>query len=174
MYIKGRNNVIHIEYGCILKNCDIKVFGSNNRIHLKEKCNLNQCEFWIEDDNGEITIGAGTTVGGKTHLACIEGQKIIIGEDCMLSSDIMFRTGDSHSIVDLQNNRINPSKSINIGNHVWIGNKVILTKGVVVSNCSIIGTGAVVTSQFENSHIIIAGNPAKIVKSGINWNRVRL
>ena len=119
-------------------------------------------------------MGSETSVSGKTHLACIEGKNIVIGDDCMFSSDIILRTGDSHSVVDLQNNRINPSKSIEIGNHVWIGNKVTVNKGVFVPNNSIIGTGAVVTKTFENGNIIIAGNPAKIIKSDINWDRRRM
>ena len=172
--IEGRNNAIYIEQGSILKNCDIKIFGNNNTICIKNNCYLLQCKFWIEDNNGEILIGAGTTVSGKSHFACIEGTKIILGNDCMLSSNITFRTGDSHSIIDMQNKRINPSENIVIGDHVWIGNQVIINKGVKISNNSIIGTGAIVTKQFESVNIIIAGNPAKIIKSGINWKRERL
>ncbi len=70
----------------------------------------------------------------KTRLACIEGTSIEIGEDCMFSANIVFRTGDSHSIINSDGQRINASKSICIGNHVWIGNTVIVNKGVKVSD----------------------------------------
>lgn len=131
-------------------------------------------EIHIEDNNNEIIIGKNTSISGKTHLACIEGSKIIIGEDCMFSSDITFRTGDSHSIVDLNGNRINPSMDIIIGNHVWVGNRTIITKGSKVSDNSIIGTGSIVSKIFEEPNIIIAGVPAKKIKGEVSWLRERI
>jgi len=171
--IKGKNNEIIIKKGCVLRDCRIKIFGNGNKIYIGENCDLNQCEFWIEDDEGEILLKENSNVMGNTRFIVLEGQKISLGEDCMLSKDIIFRTGDSHSITDLQNNRLNPSKSIKIGNHVWVGNKVIVLKGVEFPENSIIGTGAVVTKPFTGKHIIVAGNPAKIIKTDINWDRKR-
>ncbi len=78
----------------------------------------------------------------------------------MLSANITLRTGDSHSVTDLEGNRINPSRNIKIGNRVWVGNSVIMTKGTVVSDNSVVGTGSVVTRRFEDGNIVIAGNPA--------------
>ena len=92
----------------------------------------------------------------------------------MFSANVTLRTGDSHSVTDLNGNRINPSKGITIGEHVWVGNSVIITKGVIVSNDSIVGTGSVVTRKFEDSNVVLAGNPAVIVKKEISWNRKRL
>lgn len=172
---KKRNNIIHILPGSYLNKCSISVYGSNNKVIIGENCRLKDVEIHIEDDNNEIIIGRGTTIAGFTHLACIEGTRITIGEDCMFSKDITFRTGDSHSIIDEKNGlRINPSEDIIIGNHVWIGNKVIVTKGGVVGDNSIIGTGSIVTNEFDKSNIIVAGSPAKIVKEGINWLRKRI
>ena len=87
----------------------------------------------------------------------------------MFSSEIVFRTGDSHSIIDLSGIRINHAKDIIIGDHVWIGHRVLVNKGVVISNNSGVGTGSVVTKKFNDENIIIAGCPAKIVKNDINW-----
>ena len=141
---------------------------------MAKNCRLKDVEIHIEDDNGAILIGKNTTIAGFTHLACIEGTSITIGEDCMFSKDITFRTGDSHSIVDEEGRRINPSKDIFIGNHVWVGNRVIVTKGSYVSDNSIIGTGSIVSKVFEEPNIIIAGVPAKKVKEKVNWLRTRI
>lgn len=70
--------------------------------------------------------------------------------------------------------RINPSKSISIGEHVWIGNRVIITKGVSIPNDCVVGTGAIVTHPVAESHSVIAGVPAKVVKHNINWDALRL
>ena len=36
------------------------------------------------------------------------------------------------------------------------------------------GAHAVVTKKFLDEHIVIAGVPAKIVKTGISWSREKL
>lgn len=171
--IKGSSNFIDIKEKSRLININIKISGNNNRIVIGENSYIKDTEIYVEDDNNEIYIGENTTIMGKTHLACIEGTKITIGKDCMFSTDIVFRTGDSHSILDQNEYRINHSQDIFIGNHVWIGNKNIVVKGAIVSDNSVIGTNSLVTKQFHNKGVIIAGTPAKIIKSHINWSRER-
>ena len=172
--ILGRNNKVEFDEDVVLKNCSVFISGNNNTVLVGSNCRLNNCVFWIEDDNNVISIGGNTTIHGSTQLACIEGCKIQIGCDCMFSSDISFRTGDSHSITDANGKRINDAKSIVIGNHVWIGTKTILNKGSCILNNSIIGAGSVVTRAFKDENVIVAGNPAKIIKTNINWKRERV
>ncbi len=135
---------------------------------------LKDTDIHIEDSGNEVYIGEKTTIFGKTHLACTEGKKILIGKDCMFSTDVIFRTGDSHSIVDINGKRINEAKDIIIGNHIWIGNKVILTKGVEICDDSIVGTGSIVTKKFNKKGLLIAGVPAKEIKENVNWLRERI
>ncbi len=172
--IFGGANLITIEDGCQLNRCVLHINGNNNSITLQKSVAAKDTEFWIEGDGNCIFVGEKTTFEGKTHLACIEGTSIEIGKDCMFSANIVFRTGDSHSIIDSDGKRINPAKNISMGNHVWVGNTVIVNKGVAVSDNSIIGTGSVVTKQFEKSGIAIAGNPAREVKEQISWLRQRI
>ena len=170
----GKGNRIVIGRNSSLTNCAFSFFGNQNMIVIGENCNLNNVTFWIEDHNNTITIQSNTSIYGQTELACMEGTRINIGEDCMFSSRITFRTGDSHSVTDSNGNRINPSKDISIGNHVWIGQDVFLGKGSKVPDCCIVGAHAVVTRKFQQPNVAIAGNPAKIVKNNINWKRERI
>ena len=77
------------------------VKGNNCRILFGRDSNLNDVTLYIEDDGGRIELGKHTTITGKTELAVIEGKSITIGDDCLFSSDITFRVGDSHSILDM-------------------------------------------------------------------------
>lgn len=172
--ISGNNNAIVVGDKSILYRSTITICGNNNRIEIGEGVSCKFGDFSFEDDNGSIFIGSNTTVSGHTHLACIEGRSIRIGEDCLFSSDIIFRVGDSHSILDMDGKRINPSQDISVGDHVWIGNRTTLTKGAAVSNDSIIGTGAIVTKTFGQPNVIIAGVPANIIKENINWDKNRI
>lgn len=69
--------------------------------------------------------------------------------------------------------RINPSKDITVGERVWIGSKVSVLKGVEIGDSSIVGSGSVVTGKYE-SNVVIAGNPAKIIKRQIDWISKRI
>lgn len=172
--IRGTNNKIIIGKNSTLCGCTIKIFGNNNVINIGDECLINNGTFWIEDDEGVISIGNKTSVNGKTEFACIEGTKIAVGEDCMFSSGITLRTGDSHSIVDMYGKRINLSKNIDIGNHVWIGADVICLKGVSVSDNTIIGAKSLLTKSFQQKNTVIAGNPATVIKENVDWLRQRI
>jgi len=172
--IRGVNNKIFINKKSALFNCKISIKGNNNTIIIDEKVYAVKCEIYIEDDFNVVKIGKETHISGLTHLACIESCNIRIGEGCLFSSDVTFRTGDSHSILDLEGRRINPSHSIEIGDHVWIGNKTIITKGVMIPSNCILATGAIVTKRFEEENTIIGGIPAKIIKRDVNWNEARI
>ncbi len=172
--IAGRNNEVVLLQEGGMKNSTIYIDGNNNRVILEENVSIVNSVIYIEDNNNSIIIRKGTKIAGTTELACIEGTEIIIGEDCLFSSNIKLRTGDSHSILNEEGKRINPSLGIEIGNHVWIGNDVKILKGVKIGSGSIVGTGTVVTREIANPNVIIAGNPGKIVKQNIGWLTERI
>lgn len=174
IFINGNRNVIQIKSGCRINGTEIFIRGNDNFIEIGDDCNIKGAKFWIEDNNNSIRLGKMVTIEKETQLACIEGCRIIIGSDCMFSSSIAIRTGDSHSIVDLGGKRINPSKDVIIGSHVWIGNNATLNKGVEISNNCVVGSGSILTKSFLKENCIIAGIPATIVKAEIDWRRERI
>lgn len=166
----GQGNAIQVGEGCVLRNCRIYIQGNGNRVVLQPGVHAADAEIWIADDNNTVTIGENTLLCGKIHLACTEGTAITFGRDCMCSSDIVIRTGDSHSIVDESGRRLNPARSVTIGNHVWIGYHAWLTKGAQVPEDSVVGTAAVVTKAFHQRGVVLVGNPARIVRENIGWD----
>ncbi|WP_051254315.1 acyltransferase [Arenibacter latericius] len=172
--IIGNHNSILIEHGAILSGITIFMRGDNHQLKIGKNCQFNGGSIWFEDHHGTLKIGKNTTIE-SAHIAITEPNKsIVIGEDCMFSSYIEFRTGDSHSILDNSTReRINYAQNIKVGNHVWIGAHSIILKGVVLGNNCIIGTNSLVTRDIPD-HSIAAGIPAKIVKSNIDWSRERI
>lgn len=172
--IIGNSNKLIIEKGCVLLNSLIKMQGNNNAVFLKANSYISGAELWIEDNNCTLSIGKRSFVGHHTHLACTENdKKLIIGDDCMLSSYVQIRTGDSHSIVDLEGNRINPAQSVIIGNHCWIGEGAKVMKGVILEGDDVVSTGAIVTKSF-GKYLLVGGTPAEVLKNDINWKSERL
>lgn len=172
--IVGKGNIIIIDDYCTLNNCRITISGNNNLVHIGERCSLANAELHMENSDNIFRLGRHSSIHGKTYFDVIESTKILIGEDCMFSSDIHFQTGDSHSIISLDGSRINESKDIIIGNHCWIGTKVICLKGTEVGNNCVIGAGSMVLGKHLASNCILGGSPARILKQNINWLRERI
>ena len=98
---------------------------------------------------------------------------VTVGDECMFSSDIDIFASDTHSILDMSGNIVNLGKFIKIGNSVWIGKNAKICKNTIIADNCVVGFSSIVTRQFETPNCVIAGNPAKVVKENITWNRLR-
>ena len=168
--ISGNNNTLYIGENSLLRNCHISINGNNNILYIGNNCTVNNTSIILDNENSEIRIGNNTSIA-KSQIVSLEPYKIEIGEDCMLSYDIEIRNTDSHKIYDKNTNkRINEGNSINIGNHVWLGMRVVILKGVNIEENSIIAAGSIVTKDVK-ANAIVSGNPAKQIKENIYWTR---
>ena len=170
-YGKGNEVVLGGAMPSFLKNCHIKIFGNNNKIVIESGVSAKNLTIYCADNNCRVLVREGTQISGNTELATMEGTKIEIGHDCLFSANITLRAGDSHSVVNVTTGeRINPSKDIVIGDHVWIGNTVIVTKGTIIGSNSVVATGSVVAGKIYPNNVALGGNPAKIIKENVNWS----
>ncbi len=177
----GDNNRIIIGEGSLLSNVHIRIRGCGHSIEFGNNCRVSRAAvLWFEDENCSLQVGPNTTMV-EVHIAVTEpGSKVIIGEDCMFANDIDIRTGDSHSVIDAgTGKRLNYAADVIIGRHVWIAPHVVVLKGVTIGENSIIATGAVLTGSrrvgaAHESGVIVAGNPAKVIKTGVSWKRERI
>lgn len=174
MDIIGDHNLIEIGRGSVLSNVHFRIRGSGHKIEFGENCRVSRAAvLWLEDQDGLLQVGAGTTMV-DVHIAVTENSRVMIGEDCMFANDIDIRTGDSHSVIDLQTGeRLNHAGDVIVNRHVWIAPHTVVLKGVNIGENSIIATGAVVTKSCE-AGVIMAGNPARVIKTGVSWKRERV
>ena len=172
--IIGNNNIINLGTMNYLTNTHITIYGNNNTITLGDEILIFKGDFYFEDDNNYLKIGDKTHFAGNVHLALTEGRNIFIGKECLFSSNIVVRTGDSHSILNINGKRINYAKDVEIEDHVWLTQNVTILKGAKIPKDSICATGSIITKKFENSNILIGGAPARIIKSNINWKSTRI
>ncbi|TAE32274.1 MAG: acyltransferase [Cytophagales bacterium] len=172
--IRGNNNRVEIGQGTCLSDLTIYIRGDNHHLLFGENCRMSGGELWFEDHNCVISIGANTTIE-DAHLAASEPYKsITLGNDCMLSSRIEIRTGDSHSILNTQTGqRINYAQNVVLGDHVWVGANAVILKGVKIDHNAIVSTGAIVTSNVL-AHTLVAGMPARAIKANVDWLRGRI
>lgn len=168
--IKGNNNIINIAKNTKMRRCKIIVTGSNNRINIGEKCELYNTTIHIDNIGGNITIGSCTSVAGATMVS-YEPHEITIGSDCMLSYGIEIRNTDSHKIINVDSGQwLNQGRPIHIESHVWLAARCTILKGANIGHDSIIGANSVVSGNIP-SHVIATGQPAKIIRENVSWNR---
>ena len=168
--ISGNNNIIYVGKNSLLRDSNIFIKGNNNILYIGEDCAVNNLSIILDNEGSEIRIGNKTSIA-KAQIVSLEPYKIEIGEDCMLSYDIEIRNTDSHKIYDKNTNqRINEGKSINIGNHVWLGMRAVILKGVNIGNNSIVAGGSIVTKDVK-ANTIVSGNPARQIKENIYRTR---
>ncbi len=173
--ILGDRNRITFGEGCKIYNSRFHIRGSDHVIEIGENCRVTRGGvFWIEDDGCQLVVGRDTSMV-EVEIAVTEpGSRVVIGEDCMFANDVDIRAGDSHPIVDkASGKRLNPAQDVTIGDHVWVAAHSVILKGVSIGRDSVVAAGAIVTRSCEAGSIL-AGNPARAVKTGITWKRRRV
>lgn len=156
-------------------NSNIQVYGNDCVIIIGENNLLKDSILWLEDRKSSIIIGNNNKFCGKVHIGVVEKTRVSIGNNCLFSSEIYITTTDSHSIIDISTGkRINPSLDVNLGNHVWVGHKATILKGVSIADNTIIGACALVTKNIDEQNTVVVGNPARIVRHNVNWDEHRI
>lgn len=132
--------------------------------------------------NGKVSLGSGSRIcvasgatlkfgnnfsmTGNSSIVC--QKEIPFGNDCLLSWEILVMDSDFHKILNTQGKIINAPSPIRIGNHVWIGCRSTVLKGVQIPDNTVIAAGAVITRPLPDEHSVYGGNNLKL-KSDIDW-----
>ncbi|MFW2389152.1 MAG: acyltransferase [Polyangiales bacterium] len=172
--IRGNNNAIRIHPTCKLVNVSFRLLGDDLRVELGESVKISRWgEFLLMGEDAEIRLGEHTTVESARFIAH-GGTLLDVGPDCMFAYDVEVRTSDEHSILDAASGqRINPDKSVHIGEHVWFGARSVVVKGVRIGDNSVVATGSIVSRDL-GSGVVAAGIPAREIRDGVTWDRRRL
>lgn len=86
--------------------------------------------------------------------------KIIVGKNVHIAPNCGIIT-TNHDIYNPKNHA--EGKDIIIGDDCWIGMNSVILPGVQIGNHTVVGAGSVVTKSFKEGHVVIGGNPAKII-----------
>lgn len=196
-YSDDRGNRI-ISPTTFTKNINVNFRGSNNTLIVDPTAKISWLRARFDCDNGVLDLGgksahrgplrADVRVGqdssirtGKNvttttlcMLVAVEGTSLTLGDDVMIASDVEIRTDDAHPIFDVESGRrINWSKDVHVGNHVWIASRAIIRPGTKIGAGSVVGMNSIVKGSFPNN-CIIAGTPARVVRRNIAWERPHL
>jgi acetyltransferase-like isoleucine patch superfamily enzyme len=170
----GKNNCLIFDDDVKISNCELFIRGNNCTVHLKGNRNMSNTHFVLKDDSTTLKVEKNT--GFNHDKIVVEGINniVTIGSDCIFAEDVGIWSSDTHSILNTETDeRINPDLPIHIGDRVWFGNRALIHKGVNIGNDVVIGAGSIVIKDIPNNSLV-AGVPAKIIKTDIKWNINRL
>ena len=179
--IIGQNNTIIIENITLKGKISISIYGDNNKIIIHSGCKIgehllikigNTATNMGKANNTEFIIHEKTSIEAMQYLTFNCNTKCSIGKNCMIALNVVIFNTDAHPVMALDSGVIlNKVKEINIGEHCWIGTNATILKNTTIADDTIIGWGSVVSGKHTTSHCAIAGNPAKIVKENITWDK---
>jgi acetyltransferase-like isoleucine patch superfamily enzyme len=146
----GNNNSITL-YKNINLICMTEIKCTDNNVVIIKKTNnpMGLTVIGTMSKNNRLIIHENAYIGHAYFgLHCDENMSIEIGKDALISTSVVFRTSDGHSIIDNATAQIlNPGKSISVGKHCWIAEGVKVLKGANIKDNSILGAGAIYTEK---------------------------
>ena len=110
---------------------------------------------------GKILIGKGAGVGHRPGCIIQGRGKVFIGDYVGIGPNVVIISGNH----GLQNQSSIEKKETIIGDYCWLASSCIVLAGVVLGPRTIVGAGSVVTKSFPDGYCVIAGNPARVIKS---------
>lgn len=119
-----------------------------------------------------ISLGKGSAPGYSPGCYIQAFGKIDIGDHVLIGPNVGIITAN-HDIHDTS--RHLPSK-VALGDYCWIGMNSVILPNVVLGPHTVVAAGSVVTKSFPAGHVVLAGNPAKAIRSlnkseTVKWTR---
>lgn len=132
------------------------VFGCSNTIKIRK--------------GAKVVVGNGAIFGAENLI--YSENSMTFGDEFLSSWKCQFMDSDTHKVTDILTNEKTISvKPVSIGNHCWIGNHVIVNKGVNLPDNTIVASRSLVTKDFttEGEYCVLAGIPAKVIQRNKRW-----
>jgi lipopolysaccharide O-acetyltransferase len=145
-----------------------------DRVNLGRRARLETHR--TERGQGQLTIGSGAHIGNDFHAGA--AIRVVIGRNCMFASGVTILDHDhdfSNPLDPLQCAEGLVAAPTVIEDNVFLGDHVVVLKGVRIGNGSVIGANSVVTHDIP-PFTMAAGAPARPLRSydesSGRWERI--
>jgi len=150
--------------------------------HLREDVEIN---FYITDFLFRKIFRQNASVNWAVHHTATirSGQNIIRGKGSYpgdspgvyinayngVKVGAFVNIGPQASIVSsnhnfFENEKIEAAAPVKIGDYSWLGSHAVILPSVELGRFTIVGAAAVVTKSFPEGYVVLAGNPARIIR----------
>lgn len=122
------------------------------------------CHLEASAPHATIEIGDGAQINNNAFIKS-EGPGIRIGPRALIGSEVTIYDSDFHDLHPARRRNGRPNMAaVELAEDVFIGDRVMILKGVRIGANSVVGAGSIVTSSIPEG-MIAAGNPARIIGS---------
>jgi acetyltransferase-like isoleucine patch superfamily enzyme len=115
--------------------------------------------------SGTVTFGSGNIGIPESQVIC--RHSITFGTGSGVGWDVLITDTDFHPLLPLEGEPGPAEAPIEIGDGCWIGARSTIVKGVRLPHDTVVAAGSVVARSVEEPNTVIAGNPAKTVRTGV-------
>ena len=118
----------------------------------------------VRAHEGTLRIGAKSVIGIRNTVNC--WLDISIGEACLLGDDVYVCDFDHVTAaldVPIKDQGIVKSP-VRIGNDVWVGTKVVVTRGTRIGDHSVVAASTVARGTYPECSVV-AGVPGRVVRT---------
>lgn len=121
------------------------------------------CQLEVSTPSAKIEIGDGVQINNNAFIKS-EGPGITIGARALIGSEVTIYDSDFHDLRRERRRGGQPSMAaVELAENVFIGDRVLILKGVRIGTDSVVGAGSVVSSSIPDG-VIAAGAPARVIK----------
>lgn len=124
-----------------------------------------------------VNVGAVLSFGNRVRFGCrsriICYKSITVGSNVRFAWEEQLFDTDFHFLYNHEKEKYySRTKPTIIGNNVFVGNRCTIAKGTIIPDGSVISCCSKVRGDFlnEGEHLLIMGNPAKVVKHNVEMS----
>jgi carbonic anhydrase/acetyltransferase-like protein (isoleucine patch superfamily) len=146
------------------------VWGDGGLMYIAQEASIAGANIALE--SGCVYCGPHVRHTARLNLNCRNGGAIFLRRDVLIASDVIIQTDDCHTLFSVaERKRLNPYGGvIDIDDHVWIGQESMVMGNSKIGRDSIIGARSFVRGGEFPSNVVLAGSPARVISSGVNWD----
>ncbi|WP_337023659.1 MULTISPECIES: acyltransferase [unclassified Pantoea] len=150
----ANNCKVFFDSGVTGKGSRLSIKENGNLVYIGSGSSLTRVAITLLSRGDFVLVGKGVAVTSTNSWSTgyspgKVNNGLIIGDHCLIASEIIIRPADGHKIID-----INTREQVNISNHpiiiepyCWLGQRSSILKNVRIGACSILSLGAVVTKS---------------------------
>ena len=164
--VYGNNPVRGMKLPTCLRMTENTTFKTHNgplTRYEKGPYNLRYGAYIEIINGGKLVIGQGAANVGLTIMCA---KEVTIGNGVRIGRNVSIRDWNGPHVI-INDSYVNHAP-VHIEDHVWLCSGCTIMPGVTIGKGSVVAANAVVTKSVPPSSLV-AGTPAKVIKSGIEW-----
>ena len=125
-------------------------------------------------NNSSICIGPnsfctfGDNFSATTTFKLVCWNKIFFDYNVCFGWDNMVLDTNFHRLKNINGDFIGKGYGkINIAHDTWIATKCVILGGTELQPFTVVATNSLLSKKYENSHVLLGGSPALIIKEGV-------